>query len=251
MQISSLGSSPLKGARHVERESLEFALDGPVGDREFAVVDLANRRVLKTVENPALLACEASWVDGVLSITVDGESFAGVPQPVGDELELDYWGRPAVVRVVEGPWMPRLASLLGRDVALVRAARPGAVVYGDSVTLVTTGSLRRLAAAVGHEVPASRFRATAVVDTGDESHVEDSWAGRDLVVGGATVRVADGIARCAVIDFEPQTGESGTRLLKTLAGYRLRSGDIDFGVYATVVSPGTVRRGDPVRVLER
>ncbi|GAB2451634.1 uncharacterized protein YcbX [Conyzicola lurida] len=251
MQISSLGSSPLKGARHSEHESLDFALDGPVGDREFAVVDLANRRVLKTVEHPALLACEATWIDGVLSITVAGEEFAAVPDPVGDEIELDYWGRPAVVRVVDGPWMPRLASLLGRDVALVRAARPGAVVYGDSVTLVTTGSLLRLAATVGHAVPASRFRATAVVDTGDDAHVEDSWAGRDLAVGGATVRVAAGIARCAVIDFDPTTGESGTRLLKTLAGYRLRSGDIDFGVYATVVAPGTVRRGDPVRLLDR
>jgi uncharacterized protein YcbX len=251
MQISSLGSSPLKGARHSEREALEFALDGPVGDREFAVVDLANRRVLKTVENPALLACAATWVDGVLSITVDGEELAAVPQPVGGEIELDYWGRLSVVRVVDGPWMPRLTSLLGRDVALVRAARPGAVVYGDSVTLVTTDSLRLLAETVGHDVPASRFRATAVVDAGDDAHVEDSWAGRDLVLGGATVRVAAGIARCAVIDFEPDTGESGTRLLKALAGYRLRAGDIDFGVYATVVSPGTVRRGDPVRLLDR
>jgi uncharacterized protein YcbX len=249
MLIASLGSSPLKGGRLNRIERLEFALDGPVGDREFAVVDLANGRVLKTVENPRLLAVTAQWHGGVLALEIDGTRYEAEPQPVGAQLELDYWGRPSAVRVVDGPWTPALSRLIGRDVALARAALPGAVVYGASVTLVTTGSLRRLASRVGHEVDPARFRATAVIDSGDDDHVEDAWAGRELALGSATVRVAEGIARCAVIDLDPRTATSGTRLLKTLAGYRLRSGDIEFGVYASVVSPGSVAVGDEVRLL--
>jgi len=249
MHISRVGFSPLKGARHSEHDSVEFSLDGPVGDRVFAAVDLAAGRVLKTVENPALLACEARWADGVLSVTVDGQTYSGRPAPAGDELELNYWGRPATVRAVPGPWGPPLSRLLGREVALAHATAPGAVVYGDSVSIVTTGSLDRLRDAVGHDVEPGRFRATLVIDTDDaDPHVEDSWAGCDIDVGTVRLRVAGGIARCAVIDLDPRTATSGSRLLKSLAGYRLRAGDIDFGVYATVVRPGLVARGDEVRL---
>ena len=44
-------------------------------------------------------------------------------------------------------------------------------------------------------------------------------------------------------------GASGTNLLKTLARYRLSGSDIPFGVNAQVIRPGSVGRGDPVRLL--
>lgn len=249
MHIHRLGSSPLKGGAHTEHDSVAYSLDGPEGDREFAVVDLAARRVLKTVENTALVGCVARWHDGVLSIAVDGQTHAGRPEPSGAALELDYWGRAAAVRIVDGPWTAPLSRLLGREVRLARAARPGALVYGDPVSIVTTGSLARLARESGGAVDERRFRANVVVDTGDEAHAEDRWAGRELEVGGVRLRVAGGIARCAVIDVDPDSATSGSRLLRTLAGYRLHAGDIGFGVYATVVRAGVVSRGDTARVL--
>jgi uncharacterized protein YcbX len=249
MHIRRIGSSPLKGARHRSHESAEFALDGPVGDRVFAAVDLTRGVVLKTVQNPALLGCSARWEDGVLSIDIGGERHSAVPRPVGPRIELDYWGRPSALRVVEGPWAAPLSALLGREVVLARAEIPGAVVYGDAVSIATTGSLRRLADAAGHDVDARRFRSNLEIDTGDaEPHLEDGWAGRELAVGGVVLRVAEGIPRCAVIDLDPATGASGTRLLPSLAGYRLAAGAIPFGVYARVVRAGVISRGDAVRV---
>ena len=64
MHIRRIGSSPLKGGRHQTHETARFSLDGPVGDRVFAAVDLARGRVLRTVENPGLLGCSAHWGDG-------------------------------------------------------------------------------------------------------------------------------------------------------------------------------------------
>ena len=250
MRIQRIGSSPLKGGRHASHEAAEFGLDGPVGDRVFAVVDLERGRVLKTVEHPALMSCEAHWTDGVLSIVIGGWPFTARPEPAGRQRELDYWGRPAPVEVVDGPWAAAFSALLGREVALARASRAGAVVFGESVTVVTTSSLRRLSRETGGEVDARRFRSNLVIDTGDaDDHVEDSWAGRELAVGDIRLQVADGIPRCAVIDMHPDSGASGSRLLTTLAGYRHDAGEIPFGVYARVTRPGVVSRGDEVHLL--
>jgi uncharacterized protein YcbX len=97
------------------------------------------------------------------------------------------------------------------------------------------------APALGDRVEPARFRATLVVETG-EPWVEDDWLGRTMTVGDATIRIGGPIPRCAVIDHHPETGEKDVRLLKALAGMRPTNtaGEPMFGVYATVIEPGTV-----------
>jgi len=250
MHIREIGLSALKGGRHHARDNVLLQADGPVGDRIFAVVDRDNEQILKTVEHPALITCQAQWANGVLSVRAGGEQLAAVPVPTGELLELDYWGRRTAMEVVDGPWATAFSRVLGRSVVLTRSVNAGGVVYGDCVTIATTSSLRRLADESGILVDARRFRATFTIDTGDaDAHFEDAWNGRELEVGGALLRVNGGIPRCAVIDLEPDTGERGTNLLKTLGGYRLQDGDIMFGVYAQVVRPGSVSVGDEARLV--
>ena len=250
MQIRDIGLSVLKGGRHTTRENVLLEAHGPAEDRLFAVVDLADGRVLKTVEHPLLLTCRAQWDDGVLSVDIGGRQVAATPEFNGQKLTLDYWGRAVDMHVVGGPWALAFSRLLGKDVALAQINAPGGVVYGDSVTIVTTSSLRRLADEAGTTVDSRRFRSTFTLDTGDAAaHVEDSWAGRELDLGSARLLVAGGIPRCAVIDLDPDTGARGTNLLKTLARYRMSGSDIPFGVYAQVIRPGIVGCGDEVRLV--
>ncbi|TFB98117.1 MOSC domain-containing protein [Cryobacterium sp. HLT2-28] len=245
MHVHGIGVCALKGGRHRSRSHVLLGPDGPVGDRVFAVVDLEVGQVIRTVEHPSLVTCGARWDDGVLSVEIDGQRIEAVPRMSGRRLALDYWGRAAAMEVVHGPWAQEFSRLLGRAVVLARCSVVGAVVYGDSVTLSTTGSLGRLADEAGIIVDERRFRSTFTIDTGDAAaHAEDSWAGRELDLGGARLLVGHGIPRCAVIDLEPDTGARGTSLLKTLAGYRLNAGEIEFGVYARVIRPGTVSLGD-------
>ena len=250
MQISDIGVSALKGGSHRPSERVDLRLDGPVGDRVFAVVDPEARRVLKTVEHPSLMSCEGQWNGETLSVQVNGQRLTGTPVTDAEPLTLDYWGRPVSMNVVTGPWGDAISRLLGRRVCLARIGAPGDVVYGDSVTLATTSSLRRLARESGRAVDARRFRSTFTIDTGEaDAHIEDSWAGRVVEVGGARLLVGAAIPRCAVIDLDPDSGARGTDLLKTLAGYRLDAGEIMFGVFARVLRPGPVARGDEVRLL--
>src|SRR6185312_10097627 len=161
------------------------------------------------------LSCTAHWLDGVLSIDVDGTTLEAAPRPSGRMLELDFWGRPAAVEIVEGPWARGYSDYLGFEVALARATRPGELVYGASVTIITTSGLRLLEEKSGQKLDSHRFRATFVIDTDElDAQVEDSWRGRELQLGSAArIRVLAGIDRCAVIDAEPTSGAGGTRLL--------------------------------------
>jgi len=246
--IERIGFTPLKGAQHAEHATVDLTATGPVGDRAFCLVDPDSRRVLRTVENPGLLQSVARWRPPTLCVDLLGATLEGVPEPTGVLFEVDYWGRAASLELVNGPWSAAFSAHLGREVVLARAV-PGAVVYGASVTLVTSSSARLIAEKLGTTVDSARFRSTFVINTGElEPHVEDGWTGRLLNLGPAQVKVRGQLPRCVVIDFQPDTGRSDLNVLATLADYRLRNGEILYGVDAVVTRPATVHTGDPVSV---
>jgi len=251
VHVSRIGLTPVKGTRHTDRSYVDLTFDGPVGDRLFCLVDRSRGRVLRTVEHPTLVQTTVGWRDGVLSAALPDRTVDGVPAPTGEKVEVDYWGRLVVLEVVDGPWAAAYSAHLGRDVVLARAAQPGDIVYGASVSLVTTSSVDRLTAETGVEVDGAQFRATFTLDTdGQPAHVEDSWVGRVLRVGAAEIEVRAAIPRCAVVDRDPVTGAGRADVLKALGGYRRAGAEVVFGVDAVVVRPGQVGLDAPVRVVD-
>lgn len=247
MHIKRIGFTPVKGGRHLTQDLADLAADGPLGDREFCLVDRSRGRVLRTVENPLLLRTCARSEGGVLSVDFPGRTIEGVPSASGERLNVDYWGRVAALEVCTGPWAEAYSGYLGSDVVLCRSTNAGQVVYGASVTVLTTGSMSLLGRRLGREVDSARFRSTFLIDTGALApHLEDSWVGGELRVGEATVRVRAVVPRCAVVDLDPVTGHGDAPVLAQLAGYRLSQGEINFGVDAVVTRPGQVRTGDQV-----
>ena len=249
MRIDRIGFTPLKGGRHLTHDSVDLSVDGPQGDRVFCLVDRSRGRVLRTVENPTLLQASARWASGVLSVELPGRSglrtIEGVPSGTGEELKVDYWGRAAALEVCDGPWAEAYSEHLGFDVLLARSRSAGEVVYGAPVSLVTSSSMRLLSDRLGRTVGSERFRMTFLLDSGDAAaHVEDTWIGRELRIGEATVTVRARIPRCAVVNLDPETGRSDAPVLRELAGYRRSEGDVEFGVDAVVTSAGRVRAGD-------
>ena len=248
MHVRRIGFTPLKGARHAERASAELDAGGPVGDRSFCLVDPARGRVLRTVENPTMLQVGAALGDGRLRVDLPAGTVDGIPAPTGEVLVADYWGREATLELLDGPWSEALSAHLGYDVRLARATRAGEVVYGGSVTLVTTSSMARLGqwlglAAASERVPLDlprRHQRTS------RRTPRTAGSGTTLALGEAVVRVRGTVPRCAVVDLNPRTGVRDVPVLKALAGYRLSGADVHFGVDAEVVVPGRVAVGDPV-----
>ena len=237
LHVRTAGFSPVKGTRHLAQSRVQLDGDGPVGDRQWCLVDVGARKVLRTVQHPSLIAVVARASGRSLSMTLpSGESVAAEPEPAGETITCDYWGRSVALSLTDGPHAELVSSHLGQDVRLAAAPR-GGVVFASAITLVGTASLREL----GEAVDAARFRATLVVET-DRAWVEDTWAGTEVQVGDAVLRVGGPIPRCAVIDHHPESGVKDSRLLKALVRQRPvnKAGEPMFGVYAEVVRPGDI-----------
>lgn len=245
--VSRLGLALVKGTCHLDRDDVVLDRHGPVGDRTWCLVDRAAARVLRTVENPALLRLTVRDVGSPEELrlavtTADGRTTeAATRDAVHGIRAFDYWGRGARIRLQDTALHDAFSEVLERDVALARADR-GDVVYADPVSVVTTGALRRLEEALradGYAVSSpldARFRATVTLDLDD-----DPPPGTRLRLGEAVVEVTEPLERCAVVDLDPVTGERiDVRLLPHL---RAADGRLLFGVGARVLRPGTVRVG--------
>ncbi|WP_380169221.1 MOSC domain-containing protein [Jannaschia sp. R86511] len=266
MHVAALGLSPLKGGSAHHPDRLLLAAHGVVGDRRFCCVDPAARRVLRTVENPALLALRVQVHDPgtgpstdpgtALTLHVPGRAPVTAPVVPAGRLRADYWGREPELTLLDGPWADLLSAHLGRRVVLAEAA-PRDVVYAGGVTVVTTSSLREVARRAGLDpapddllADAERWRANVVVDTGDApAFVEDAWVGGSLRLGGARLQVRAGVPRCAVVRLRPRHGaREGWDPLGLLVPDRLRDQEVVFGLDAEVQQPGDMAVGAPVEV---
>ena len=216
---------------------VELAAAGPVGDRAFMVVE-EDGRLVKTTRTPKLLQVAPRWEGAELVLALPGGQEArAVPEPGEPSATRLYDGREVRGRLVDGALADALSEHLGRRVRLL-AADGGQTGADDApVSLMSTASLAALGGPDGR-----RFRMTITID-GVEPWEEHGWAGRELEVGEALLRVVDPIPRCVVTTRDPEEGRTDVPILKQLADLRGPK-DVTFGVWCEVATPGRVRVGD-------
>ncbi|HEY1331290.1 MAG TPA: MOSC domain-containing protein [Actinomycetota bacterium] len=248
--VSRLSVAPVKslGLQHPERIRLEPW--GVPGNRAFYLIDGDGRLFAGSKHGP-LVRVGAAYdaTDCHLSLRFpDGCLVEGRPEATGAPVETDFYGRPVPGRIVEGPWAEALSAYVGRPVRLVRPDREGDANDVWPVSLLSIASAEELARRSGKPQPldSRRFRMLIEMD-GCSAHEEDTWVGRDVRVGGATLRVPGAIPRCVVTTQDPSTGVRDFATLKEISRYRVvRNRNVPFGVYGEVLEPGDVRVGDPV-----
>ena len=249
-RVERISISPVKGFRLLHPDEVELGPDGVVENRRFFLVGPEGQRLRSSATPwPVLVRAEYDADAERLRMQFpDDTEVEGNAAALGDPVHSTSGTIDVTGRVVEGPWEAPLSALAGHPVRLVRADRVGAGL-NEPVTLVSDGSLARLAEeAERDEVDARRFRMLFEL-TGCEPHEEDTWNGRLFSIGEAVVRVGGPVDRCAVTTRNPDTGErdlDSLRLLKSYRGQRESDGAVLFGVYATVAQPGLVRVRDPV-----
>jgi uncharacterized protein len=245
LRVGALAIAPVKGMRTVAVDALELAESGPVGDRAFHLRE-ADGAIALTMRNPRLVQVVPAWHGEELALAFpDGRRVAAAVVRGAAVSTAFYDGRPVSGRLVEGPFAPALSEYLGRPVELV--AHDDGVTGGDDhpVTLMSDGSLAAVSGALdGAVVDPRRFRMTIAVE-GAQAWEEDGWAGREVAIGSATLRVAVPTERCAVTMRDPDDGHGDLPILRALARLRGKR-DVAFGVWCDVAAPGVVRVGDAV-----
>jgi uncharacterized protein YcbX len=249
-RVVRISVSPVKGFRLSHPEQVALGRDGVADNRRFFLVGADGQRLRSSLTVwPVLVQADYDAKAELLRMRFpDGAEIEGDAHRNGATIRSTAGTLPVTGRVVEGPWEAPLSRLAGHQVRLVRADRP-ADGMNSPVTLVSDGSLGRLAEVAGRaHVDARRFRMLFEVAE-CEPHEEDTWEGGAFHVGEATIRVGGPVDRCAVTTRDPETGERDLdtlRLLKEYRGQRESDGAVLFGVYATVERPGVVRVGDPL-----
>jgi len=247
-RVARISLSPVKGFRLSHPEEVQLGPNGVEANRRFLLVDASGQR-LRGSRTPWPVRVRADYDEASERLRVhfpDGTSVEGDAVASGAPIHSTSGTIDVHGRVVKGPWQEPLSKLAGQTVRLARADRTGAGMNAP-VTLVTDGSLARLAREAGRDaIDARRFRMLFQLD-GCDAHEEDTWEGRAFAAGSAVLRVGGPVDRCAVTTRDPDTGERDLdtlRLLKDYRGQRESDGAVLFGVYAYVERPGLVRVGD-------
>ena len=251
-RVARFNITPVKSTALHHPERLRFDARGAIGDRRFFFVDGNGKRFSGATKAPILpiLANYDEDRDELELRLPDGIVVSGRPEPDGEVLVVNFYGRKVPARVVDGAFTEALSRYAGHDVRLARPDRAGDALDVRPVTLVSLESVAELSERGGHDgtLDAARFRMTIEIEGVSRPHEEDSWAGRVVRVGDVLLRVEKPVPRCVVTTLDPATGKRDFPTLRVIRDYRgvNAENELEFGVYAEVVEPGEARVGDPV-----
>lgn len=207
MRITGLWRHPVKS---MQGRPVETALVGPrgmVGDRAWGVRDVVTGALLSAKRESRLLLAAAEIHGEGLAVAVPGHGSVG-----GSAVDA------------------ALSEWLGRPVR-VELAPEAAYVDEADLHVLTTGELGPW--------DVRRFRPNVVVDA---PGALDHLVGERLRLGSVVVEVVKRTKRCAMPTMRQPGLDKDIDVLRTLA----RGRDLRLGVYAHVVSAGTLEVGAPI-----
>ncbi|MGD9995588.1 MAG: MOSC domain-containing protein [Ilumatobacteraceae bacterium] len=275
MHVAQIWQYPVKSMIGATVSQARLGGTGVVGDRLWAVRDEQRGGIRGAKKIGALMRLAATYdgeggvvitlPDGTRVGSADPDAAARVSAaldhpvtlaPLAPASDLDHFRRGAPD---SDDVMVELRSIFGREddeplpdfsifpPELVEfESPPGTYVDAFPLMIMTTSALRSLADALPDSaIDVRRFRPSFVIDSGDEDgHPELGWAGRTLHIGDAVVQVGAPCPRCVMVTREVDAQLPADR---AILRHIVRDLDQNVGAYATVVQPGTIAEGDPVR----
>lgn len=230
-RVAHLWRYPVKSLLGEPRESLELNARGVEGDRLFAIRNAegkfaSGKNTRRFFKLDGLFALRAACDGEVPLISFpDGKTVRGD----GPEIHAE------------------LSRVLGQPLTLAREA---GIVHLDAgpVHLLTTASLAWLRNNVpGVRADERRFRPNIVIETLGAVPLENTWLGKTLAIGEQVVlRVSEPTERCVMTTYAQAELPFDGRILKCIA----QRADLCFGIYAEVVVPGRIHRGDSVTAID-
>ena len=257
--VESLWRYPVKSMRGQELDEMFAGYAGVYGDRLFAFESSASpkgfpfltgreqREMLRyrprfrypnKAARPVNLTEAENMPPGVNPVSANpAELMVDVETPDGKTLTID---NPALIDMLRAGIDEKHQLTLLRSERAMTDCRP--------LSLFAVQSAIKLGEETGITVDKRRFRANVYLDlTSSEGFAEDEFVGRSLRIGSKVViSVLERDPRCMMITLDPDTGEKAPALLKKVA--QAHSGMA--GVYGAVLVEGTLRKGDPVELVD-
>jgi len=270
-QLQSVHVHPVKAFRGLAPREADVEPWGLAGDRRWALVDDGGKVVTQR-QQPRLALAAAELMPGGVLLSAPGLDPLAVPVPEPAEtVTLELFGEkvegvPAADAAAHA-WCSDYLGVPTRlvhmdDPATRRPVDPEYALPGETVTfadgfpllLASTASLDALNSLISEgrhasegPLPMNRFRPNVVVG-GTDAWAEDDWS--RIAIGDVTFRVAKMCGRCVVTTTDQADAVRGKEPLHTLGRHRRFGSKLVFGQNLVPESRGTIRVGDPVRILE-
>ena len=260
---------PVKSMMGEELNAAEITDRGFVGDRQFAVVDAATGMVAGAknprkwgnffdfraayVEPPEkgskLPAVRLTLPDGIVVTNEQPDLAEVLSTALGREVafaEAQHDGESSGAQAEE--YWPDMEGLEHRDTVTEWELPAGTFFDLALVHLLTTATIERLRALYPEgRFEVRRFRPNVVVATApdQEGFVENDWIGQTLEIGDEVrLRITGPCPRCVMTTLPQGDLPKDAGILRTAA----QNNQANVGVYAAVVTGGTVRRDDNVTI---
>ena len=250
MQIEHLYRYPVKGLTAEALEQIDVTAGNALPwDRAFALAqgdapfDPANPGWLQKTHFMCLMANA-----GIAALRTTFDDRSGVMTLIGPDGDtLQAHALSAAGRAQLAAWLAAYMGAEARGTPILHYV-PGHVfgdMRGKVISLINQASLAALENAAGARRHKRRFRAN-IWFSGAAAWAEHDWLGREVLIGGARLRITRRIPRCAATEVNPETA---VRDANPVAELRAAFGHIDLGVYAEVLEGGRIGMGDAIELI--
>lgn len=212
IHVLELWRYPVKSLRGERISEAKITLNGIPGDREIAVLSSEGRILTSRTRHKLLGLRGELHPDGAVTIN-------GFP-----------WDSPEALQLVK--------EAAGGPAELVRIPQPEAF---DILPLLiaTDGAAKFL------EIDHRRLRPNIML-SGVPVLEERKWPGRTIKIGEVRIRAEQLRGRCIMTTYDPDTLEQDTSVLQRI----VRKLDGSTALDCSVISPGVVRVGDTVEIVD-
>lgn len=207
------------------------------GGEQFSSADPdVNERLSRLLDHPVSL-----WP--VLPADADAHYRRAAPEPDADP---EAGLREVFARTADEP-LPELSAF--PPILFSHTSPPGTYFDAYPLLIISRGALTELerrARDAGFEsvFDVRRFRPNLVIETGSDGFVEDEWAGRELRIGNALVRIEMACPRCIMTTHGFRDVPRDPKVMRALV--QQHGGNL--GMYASVVEAGDVPAGADIEL---
>ncbi len=270
-KASALARYPVKSMLGERLDEVFITERGVVGDRAYALRELATRQIASAKKFSKLLEFRSSYdsppapgraapitielPDGRKIHAEDPDAAEIISAALGRKMSLEssstahaeHAGIDAATIFADVPIEKVIPGLTAATMPDNFALEKESFFDAAVMHVIASGTLRHMAklAAPGSIFDPRRFRPTIFVDSGDrdDGFIEDDWIGGTLAVGsGLTIVALQPALRCVMTTHPQEDLERDYTILRT-AAYHHRA---NVGVFASIGAAGQVKVGDPV-----
>jgi uncharacterized protein YcbX len=219
---------PVKSMGGEQLSTAQVGPEGLLADRQYAVYGADGKlasgkhsRRFRRMDPVFDLVAGKRGADTVVTLSDGAEVVVG--QQDSDAILSAHFGEPVTLR--------RETDVMHQDAA--------------QLSIVGSATLAELGRHEGDGRPLDprHLRANIVVQT-DQPYAEEDWVGHDVTIGEVGLRVSEPIERCRMVGVAQVGLPARPGMLRAISDHH----DLNAGIYASVVRPGTISLGDVVTV---